>query len=160
MFVHTIVLFGSHCNLLGTYHFMMEQLTGISGSFGWSWGVSWGGSFRALGQLFQTNQPFPKRRLEIRNWVHLITSSNHQFNSQLIKRGNIPYKGLCLTDCASYTFFFYKRPVNKRHEPEICHNFKNKIRECSGWDSVLAIFGKQFLVSCLKNEFYSKFSEI
>ena len=30
------------------------------------------------------------------------------------------------------TLFFYKRPVYKRHEPEICRNFKNKIRKCPG----------------------------
>ena len=35
-----------------------------------------------------------------------------------------------------YNTFFYKRPVYKRHEPEICQNFKNKIRKCTGWDSV------------------------
>ena len=38
------------------------------------------------------------------------------------------------------TLFFYKRPVYKRHEPEICQNFKNKIRECPGWDLVLVVF--------------------
>ena len=37
-------------------------------------------------------------------------------------------------------FLFYKRPVYKRHEAEICRNFKNKIRECPGWDSLLEIF--------------------
>ena len=61
-----------------------------------------------------------------------------------------------------YTFFyFYKRPVYKRHEPEICRNFKNKIKECSGWDSALAIFKNNFIqVSYLKNEFNPNFSEI
>ena len=29
-------------------------------------------------------------------------------------------------------FFFYKRPVYKRHEAEICQNFKNRIREYPG----------------------------
>ena len=41
------------------------------------------------------------------------------------------------------TLFFYKRPVYKRHEPEICRNFK-KIRECPGWDSASAIFENNF----------------
>ena len=36
--------------------------------------------------------------------------------------------------------FFYKRLFYKRHETDIWPNFKNKIRECSGWDSVLKIF--------------------
>ena len=57
--------------------------------------------------------------------------------------------------------FFYKRPVYKRHEPEICRNFKNRIKECPGWDSVSAIFKNDFIqVSYLKNEFNSNFSEI
>ena len=52
------------------------------------------------------------------------------------------------------TLFFYKRPVYKRHEPEICRNLKKKIRECLGWDSALAIFENNFIqVSYLKNEF-------
>ena len=59
-----------------------------------------------------------------------------------------------------YTFFS-KGPVYKRHEPEICQNIKNKIKECSGWDSALAIFKNNFIqVSYLKNEFNSNFSEI
>ena len=40
-----------------------------------------------------------------------------------------------LADAKRLHLFFYKR-----HEPEICQNFKNKIRECPGWDSVLEIF--------------------
>ena len=61
-----------------------------------------------------------------------------------------------------YTFFyFYKRPVYKRHEPEICQNFKNKTRNSSGWDLVLATFKRTFfLVTYLKHELYSNFSEI
>ena len=58
-------------------------------------------------------------------------------------------------------FLFYKRPVYKRREPEIYQNFKNKIRECPGWDSASAIFENNFIqVSYLKNEFNSNFSEI
>ena len=57
--------------------------------------------------------------------------------------------------------FFYKRPVYKRHEPEFCWNFKNRIKECPGWDSVSAIFKNDFIqVSYLKNEFNSNSSEI
>ena len=46
---------------------------------------------------------------------------------------DIPIQGTTL-------FSFYKRLFYKRHEAEICQNFKNKIRECPGWDSVLEIF--------------------
>ena len=59
-----------------------------------------------------------------------------------------------------YTFFLI-RPVYKRQEPEICQNFKNKIRECPGWDLASAIFENNFIqVSYLENELNSKFSEI
>ena len=37
-----------------------------------------------------------------------------------------------MTRRPKYTFFFCKIPVYKRHEPEICQNFKNKLRECPG----------------------------
>ena len=30
------------------------------------------------------------------------------------------------------TLFLHERLVYKRHEPEICQNFKNKIRYCPG----------------------------
>ena len=59
------------------------------------------------------------------------------------------------------TLYFYKRPVYKRHEPEICQNFRNRIGECPGWDSALAISENNFIrIFHLKNDFDSNFSEI
>ena len=55
----------------------------------------------------------------------------------------------------------YKRPVYKRHEPEICQNFKNKIWECPGWDSVLAIFKKKLLkFFTKKNRFFKNLGSL
>ena len=49
----------------------------------------------------------------------------------------------------SHTHFsFYKSLFYKRPEPEICQYFKNKIRECLGWDSVLEIL-KEIILSIL-----------
>ena len=50
------------------------------------------------------------------------------FSPRESQRLNINANALLVNN---YTFFF-KRPVYKRHEPEIYQNFKNKIRDSQG----------------------------
>ena len=74
-----------------------------------------------------------KNILSQRGWR--TTGESQQLSGNLCQTALTPpddYVDIRQIPTCMNTLFFYKRLFYKRHEPEICQNFKNKIRQCPG----------------------------